>query len=148
MILDRVENLEMYCNNEIMKKACKFLKTHDFSKDEKGAHKIEGEDFFYAISEYTTKDPLDGKWESHKRYIDIQYMVKGQEKIGYGYFNDMEIVKYNEEGDFCSLKGEGECEILLNEGSFALFYPQDAHMPGLKVNENENIRKIVLKIPV
>lgn len=149
MVIDKIENFNMYCTNEVMKKACEFMKTHDFSKDSNGVHKIEGEDFFYVIAEYDTKNLEDGFWESHKKYIDVHYMKKGDEKIYYGNFDDMKILKdYDETGDCYILDGESQGEVIVKEESFALCYPQDVHMPGIKVNNNISIRKVIFKIPM
>ena len=109
---------------------------------------IQGKDIFVVVSEYETKNVEQGKWEAHRKYIDIQYVVSGEEKIGYGNINEMKIIdEYNEEKDVLFLEGKGDL-LLVNKGTFALFAPQDVHMPGIQLNNGQHVKKIVVKILV
>ncbi|WP_171011347.1 YhcH/YjgK/YiaL family protein [Haloimpatiens lingqiaonensis] len=150
MIIDRINNMELYGEAESnISKALKFMKEHDFSKDEKGVHKVDGDNLYYVVAEYQTKDLEKGFWESHKKYIDVHYMLNGQEKLLYSNFKNMEIEKdYNENDDAYILKGDSEGEVTIKEGTFVLCYPEDVHMTGIKVKDSEDIRKIIFKIAI
>lgn len=88
--------------------------------------------------------------ESHIKYIDLQIVLKGNEKMGYAdIFNSSVSVKdaYNEEIDLTLYDVVDECVYEMSESSFALIFPEDIHRPGMKVNE-ELIEKVVIKIRV
>ncbi|GAB6167851.1 YhcH/YjgK/YiaL family protein [Clostridium carnis] len=149
MIIDKVNNLSSYCVTENMKRAVAFMNDHDFDKDELGVHKIDGENFYYVVSEYETKNKEDGAYEAHKKYIDIQYMKSGEERIYYNNVKDLEVVtEYNEENDFYMLKGEDNGSILLAEEYAAVYFPEDGHMPGISNIETKKIRKVIVKVLV
>lgn len=147
MIFDSIENAEIYYGlGEKFQKAFEFLKTADFDKLGTDKIEIDGENIFALPEKYITKNPEEGVWEAHRKYIDIQYMVDGTENIGYVLIDYLdELEDYNEVKDMELLKGEGDY-MLINAGEFAVFFPDDAHMPGLKVEENEEVYKVIVKI--
>ena len=147
MVIDKLSNAGQYYGlSGRIEKALKYLQNTDLKKLEIGKHEIDGKNIFVVVSEYDAKDIELGKWEAHKKYLDIQYVVSGKEKIGYASIEEMKVIgDYNEEKDVMFLKGEGDL-LLVKEGTFALFAPQDVHMPGIKVNNGEHVKKIVVKI--
>lgn len=100
------------------------------------------------INEYETKELEKGIIECHRKFIDIQILLSGEEYIG---INRKEKAKekkeYNEEKDYQELSGD-YCLTKLETGYFVIFYPEDGHMPGIKVENKNKVRKIVFKIPV
>ncbi|MHB8088995.1 MAG: YhcH/YjgK/YiaL family protein, partial [Anaerolineaceae bacterium] len=92
----------------------------------------------------TTKPLAEGKWEAHRRYLDVQYMLSGCERIDFALLHTMKLGEYNAEKDFQAMSGSGST-LNLVEGSFAVFFPQDAHMPGLAVGKPEWVKKVVVK---
>jgi YhcH/YjgK/YiaL family protein len=98
--------------------------------------------------EYDTKGSENGFLECHKKYIDIQIVVSGVEEIGYCNRLLCDVREdYNEQTDVEKLSGEMAFFTLRNNG-FAVFFPQDAHMPGLKSKGHMNrTKKIVFKVP-
>ncbi|MCJ7689793.1 MAG: YhcH/YjgK/YiaL family protein [Clostridiaceae bacterium] len=109
---------------------------------------MDGKNIFAIVSEYELKNIEEGKWEAHREYLDIQYVASGKEKIRYASINEMKMIgEYNEEKDILFLCGEGDL-LLVNEGTFALFAPQDVHMPGIKAMRGQHVKKIVVKILV
>ena len=149
MVIDKLSNAEQYYGlSDRIEKALKYLVNADLENIEIGKHEIQGKDIFVVVSEYETKNVEQGKWEAHRKYIDIQYVVSGEEKIGYGNINEMKIIdEYNEEKDVLFLEGKGDL-LLVNKGTFALFAPQDVHMPGIQLNNGQHVKKIVVKILV
>lgn len=149
MIIDKVNNLDLYCVTENMKRAVEFIKGHDFDKDELGLHKLPGENFYYSVFEYETKSKDEALFEAHKKYIDIQYMKSGEERIYYNHVNNLVIDKeYDENSDFYLLKGQENCSVLLAEEFAAILYPEDGHMPGIQNLESKHVRKVVIKVEV
>ncbi|MBU3112195.1 YhcH/YjgK/YiaL family protein [Clostridium lacusfryxellense] len=147
MVIDKLSNAAQYYGlSGRIEKALKYLQNTDLKNLEIGKHEIDGKNIFVAVSEYDAKDIELGKWEAHKNYLDIQYVVSGKEKIGYASIDEMKMVgEYNKVKDVMFLEGEGDL-LLVNEGTFAIFAPQDAHMPGIKVNAGQHVKKIVVKI--
>jgi YhcH/YjgK/YiaL family protein len=104
----------------------------------------------YALMvEYTTNDIKSKFIECHTRYIDIQIVVAGIEQIGICNKKECKIIgTYNEEDDYEKLEGKLDL-ITLKNGYFAVFYPHDGHVVGLKIRNKEGaVKKIVFKVPV
>ena len=102
------------------------------------------------VSEYTTKEVNENGYEAHRQNIDIQYLLKGKEKIAYLPVEDLSETKpYSEETDvafFNAVSDHSPSTFDLRSGYFAIFYPQDGHMPCLSVNEPEKVKKVVVKV--
>lgn len=149
MIFDAIENVEIYSGlGEKFKTAFEFIKSTDLKSLEDGKIEIDGENIFAIMQKYETKDSDNAKWEAHRKYIDIQYMISGAENMGFVLADYLEVLeKYNEEEDVELLKGLGDF-VQVNEGEFVVFFPDDAHMPGLKIKESEKIHKVVVKIKI
>lgn len=149
MIVDRIQNSSIYCNlGEKIEKALNFLKNEDLASLELGKHVIDGTDVYAMVNECSLKKVEEGKWEAHKKYIDIQYVLEGSEVMGYAHLDDMKISKeYDEEKDFLLLEGEGSF-VTIHSGQFAIFMPQDAHMPCIASDNCSKSKKIIVKVAV
>ena len=112
-----------------------------------GRYELDGINLYVMSQEYTTKLPEQGKWEAHRRYIDLQYIVSGTERIGYAHLSRLTQGDYNSEKDFHALSGVGDY-ITLSAGDFMLLFPEDAHMPGMAVGDPVPVKKVVVKIAV
>ena len=147
MIFDAIENAERYTGlGNKFKKAFNFLTTADFDSLQEGKTEIDGDEVFALVQKYNTKDLSQGKWENHQKYIDIQYIISGTENMGVVLADYLDIIEdYNEENDCEILDGDGDF-LQVSEGEFVIFYPEDAHMPGLVVEKKEEVHKVVIKI--
>jgi len=149
MIYDSLDNFKIYTAiNPLFRTVLEFINNGNIVALEKG--KVNLADGVYAIvDEYETKDLKETFIECHKKYIDIQIILEGAEQIGICPKNEAEIIEaYNEKGDYEKLAGKVDL-LTFKRGCFAVFYPQDGHAPGLKINhEAGRIKKIVFKIPV
>ena len=149
MIIDKIENIDFYSKiSESIAKALTFLKNTNFIAQQDGKYHIEGNDLFYIVQRYQTKPLTEGKFEAHKKYIDIQYIVSGKELIGYTLLNNLEIIEpYNEQTDCAFYKApEKITTLLLNPGNFAIFFPHDAHLPCRQLNTPADVLKVVVKV--
>lgn len=147
MIIDTLANAECYCRlGDRLAEGLQFLAQTDLSSLALGRHDIHGDECFALVSEYETK-PLDqAVWEAHRRYIDIQCLASGREQIGYAALDSLTTdTEYDASKDAEFLKGSGDF-LTLVPGTFAVFYPQDAHMPGLDSGSRSHVRKIVIKV--
>ena len=118
-----------------------------------GRYDLNEEGLFVNIQSYTTNPRENQKYEAHRRYIDVQYIITGKEGFCLKDISEMTeadiIVPYSEESDimFFSNKVEGEYHAL-TDGEFLVMPPECAHMPGMAVGEPSPVRKMVVKIPV
>ena len=88
--------------------------------------------------------------ESHKDYIDLQIVLKGNEKMGYADITNpsLKVMEdYDNSIDLAKYYVSDECFYHMSEESFALIFPEDVHRPGMKVDE-EMIEKVVIKIKI
>ena len=149
MIFDSLKNASIYYPlSDRIKTALQFLEDIDPDNLKEGKIEIDGENIFALVQKYKTKDSDTINWESHRKYIDIQYMVEGSEDFGFvncDYLNS--IVDYDEEKDCELYEGEGDYP-QLNDDEFIILFPEDVHKPGLKIEKSESVLKIVVKVKV
>ena len=108
---------------------------------------LPGAELYAMQQQYLTKPRQQGVWEAHRKYIDIQYILEGEELINFAWLNDLKLGEYLEHSDHQKADGEGS-PLFLKAGEFAVFFPQDVHMPGLAVNKSVEVKKIVCKLAV
>ncbi|NLX04980.1 MAG: DUF386 domain-containing protein [Phycisphaerae bacterium] len=147
MIIDRIDNASLYYG--LMTRigaGLRWLQKTNLETIQPGKHNIDGANLYAVVAEYQTKPVAQGFWEAHRRYIDIQYVADGVERIGYANLDDLrEVEPYDEEKDFLKLQGAGDL-FVVRPRTFVIFGPQDAHMPGISVDEPQAVRKVVVKV--
>ncbi len=149
MIYDKLNNCEQYYSlNEKFKKAFEFLKNTDLVNLDEGSYEIDGKNIYANVQSVDLKPIEQKKWEVHRKYIDIQYVITQKEKMGYGILEDFNkiIEKYDEDRDVEFLDGEKYNFINVDGGYFVIFYPNDVHAPMLRVDKQEKIKKVIVKI--
>ena len=105
------------------------------------------ENVYVTVSEYETKNPEDAKFESHRKYIDLQYLLEGEELIGHTNPHDLEIISpYSEEKDIAFYEYDGGEILKASASNYFIFFPDDAHRPCLHPGKKNTVRKIVVKI--
>ncbi len=125
-----------------------FLKEEDLNALALGRHELSDDGTYVNIQEYTTKD--SAHFEAHRKYIDIQYLAKGKEYIFVTPLEpdkQIEIQSYDVTKDIEFFDKEEYTPYLLSPDNFMVFFPTDAHKPCMKVDTNEYVRKVVVKIP-
>ena len=119
----------------------------DFTKVPLGKYELDGDNIYYMVQKYDTS-PDKTVAEAHKKYIDIQYIVKGEEIIAVSPIQSEKTeVEAKEEKDVWFY----ECEtqpLILKDGEFMVLYPSDLHLPGKAVNEPKEVLKVVVKVKV
>ncbi|QQE12711.1 YhcH/YjgK/YiaL family protein [Planctomycetota bacterium] len=150
MIVDKLENAGRYgILFEGLRKGFAFLRTMDVSKLEAGRNKLAGEDFAN-FDTYMTRDEDEGRWEVHEKYVDIQYMVEGEEEMRVCELDEVEVEEaYDEEKDIAFYEGEcrGSC-VKVKAGEFVVFMPGEVHMPCMAIGEKRENKKVVVKVRV
>jgi len=147
MILDHIHHAASYSRlNPGIRKALVYLSQTDFSELPVGRYPIKGDEIFALVSAYETRDYDPNRWENHQEYIDVQYLVNGQETIGFTEVNNcIPVTPYDGEKDIAFWMGEGDM-LTLRPHMFAVFYPQDAHQPGLVAGTKSLVKKVVIKV--
>ena len=148
MIVDRLSNSHLYdALGPRIKQALDYLRQTDLAAIEPGKYPLDGHDVYASVQQYTTKPKDEGRWEAHRRYIDVQYVVNGAEQIGYAHLSRLTAGEYDADKDLLRLTGHGDL-VSMPSGTFMLLLPEDAHMPGLAVDAPSPVKKIVVKIAV
>ncbi len=129
--------------------AFRFLAETDLASIETGRYELQGENLFVNIDEYETRNEEDTRYESHRKYADIQYLVSGSERIGVLPFEKTTVTEpYDAEKDIMFLEAEEDNFRLAGQDNFFIFFPGDAHRPGAKADNNMLIRKAVVKVRI
>jgi YhcH/YjgK/YiaL family protein len=111
-----------------------------------GRTEIDGDALFALTQTYETQPIHNGKLEAHRKYIDIQFVISGEEHIGYAPLGGQPPA-----GPFDAAKDigfyHGEASFTrLAPGMFAIFFPHDAHLPSRYLTVPSQIKKVVLKV--
>jgi YhcH/YjgK/YiaL family protein len=137
---------QYHTNKKYWDEAFAFLKNHDLSKLAPGKYPIDGDNVYASVTEDPTKDYDKSAWESHRQYVDLQYVISGEEKIGVSPVANVKVTEpYNEQKDVAHYSGPGKL-YLATPGTFFLFFPGTAHRPNITTGANKADHKIVIKI--
>lgn len=113
-----------------------------------GKYVIDGDNVFATITYGPSKTFEQSAWESHRKYIDLQYVITGKEKIGVSPLNESTVTKpYDETRDGANYDAKGKYYIATPK-EFFLFFPGDVHRPNIKVDGYDTVKKLVIKIRV
>lgn len=145
--IDKVQFAEQYhLNQPCWDKAFAYLKNTDLKKLANGRHAIDGDDVYAIVTEAPTKDYDKTAFESHRKYIDLQYIITGEENMAKSPVSSVVVSKpYDETTDLANYTGEGKI-YTVPTGTFILFFPTDAHRPNITPGGNKVVKKIVIKI--
>lgn len=148
MIVASLDHWRRYCARPLWERAFGFL-AHAAADITDGRHVILGDDLYANVATYEPR-ALDGaRYEAHECYIDIQYVLAGGEwmhvasrapLVPAGPYDAAGDVRFYAQGD------EAYARVPLLPGTFAVLYPEDAHMPGLQGPYQGTVRKIVVKV--
>jgi len=145
MILDTLGNAAKYAGLKIgISEAFGFLDQPGLADLPDGKHEIFGDRVYAIIAHENGRAVSDGELEGHQKYIDLQYVIRGDESMGWspreGLVNSAE---YDAEKDLEFFEGEPKTIVRVPPGSFAIFLPTDAHLP--LIGEGP-IHKVVVKV--
>ena len=114
-----------------------------------GSYDVGYNDIKMNVGKYFTKSENEKFWESHKKYLDVQIIINGTEKVAISDIRNMEVKSFDSEKDLVILKGEKAFDVVMKTGDVLVFFPNDVHKPELNISETDNsgsIRKIVTKV--
>ncbi len=146
MIFDNIKNISRY--NYYFKEITDFLQKVDFSCIASNGIVIE-EYIKILINNYYTEKNIDNIFENHIECIDFHFIISGEERIVFAPTKNLRTYKeYDVENDYELYIGDGnEDSIVLKEKDFCIFYPGEAHKPGMRISDEScSVNKIVFKI--
>ena len=127
-------------------KAFAYLKETDLTNLKPGKYPIDGDNVFATVTEGPTKELDSTKWEAHRIYQDIHYVIKGREKIGITPVSSATVIQeYDNSKDIAFYSSKGKF-YESDPAKFFIAFPGDAHRPGVKTEGYDTIKKIVIKI--
>jgi len=133
MILDTIDNTRLYLGLHAgFAKAFEILTDKTLTQKEDGKYPVDGDKIYYTIQRYTTKPPNEGNLEAHRKYIDIQFLLTGQEILGYAPLKGLTTAEvYNPQKDIAFFNTPKDItKVKLEPGLFCILFPDDAHFPG------------------
>jgi len=133
MILDRLECAPLYTAFGLrIAAALDYLARVDFARLPDGRHELDGDRLYAIVQRYRTKPAAEARWEAHRQYVDVQYVVAGAERMGWAALHDgLEVaVPYDPAKDVVFFDARGQF-FDVPAGHFVIFAPSDVHAPGL-----------------
>jgi YhcH/YjgK/YiaL family protein len=150
MIYDRLENLNLYCQP-----GTRLYRALVYARDVSrrvadGRMDIDGDRLYASVATYETGARVERRFEAHKKYIDIQVLLEGEEVIDVSLGRELSTLEaYDEKRDVLFLKPPQHfASLAMHPGYFAVFYPHDVHRPGCHLQEKRRVHKIVMKVAV
>lgn len=148
MIIDSLKNADTYIPlHQRFAKAFEYIKNTDFASLEPGRYEIDGDDIFIMLSLTDLKNPEDAPLEVHDKYIDIQYVIEGEETFGWTERSECRDPKapMDVEKDVQFFNDEHATRYTLRSGDFCIFFPNDGHAPMIG-DPKTKIKKCIVKI--
>jgi len=148
MIFDVLDNAEKYYGLH-----SKFSKAFEFIRDAKkkdleaGTYEIDGDNLYSNVIREIGRTTEKALLETHEKYIDIQVVVGGIDNMGWRSRGKCQTIKhkYDDEKDVQLYSDEPEMWVETKPEHFAIFFPEDAHMPMIS---DDHLYKIVVKVRV
>jgi YhcH/YjgK/YiaL family protein len=131
--------------------ALEHLRKTDFGTLPVGNYDLQGKDIYVQVIDLTTKPFAETKPEVHRKYIDVQFLWSGRERIGFADDTGNNVVAEDllAERDLLFYRGmENESTQEMYPGNFAVFFPSDAHRPACQADGPQAIRKVVVKVAI
>lgn len=149
MIIDTVKNAQTYNGvHPLMEKAMEFIRDCMENDMTSGRYELDGENMYALVMSYEPRERENPRYESHEKYIDIQCITRGSE---YQWCTSREEAEQTTEYDaakdvaFHSFSSQGH-KLHLTAGTFAVYFPQDVHLPGMPDGSTGECTRVVVKI--
>ncbi|NTV14791.1 MAG: DUF386 domain-containing protein [Desulfobulbaceae bacterium] len=151
MIFDKIANHQFYPLGAAWREAFDFLR-HATPELPDGKHHLQGEKIFAIVMGYQTQPPATSELEAHRRYLDIQVLLAGREGVDCHNLADLQIRQPYDPATDAELyqpPATPPARFILSPSTFLAFFPHDAHMPCLTLEQGpEAVRKVVIKVAV
>ena len=149
MIFDHLDKQHLYRNcHPGLDLAFDYLLNFD-PETEDGKVELDGDRVFAIVQSYETKSEKGRDFESHYKYLDVQYIVSGEEVIYHSPLDVLsESVPYDEERDLIFYTGYLSQALIMKPGTFSVLFPQDGHLPCCPHQDVCHVKKVVVKVRV
>jgi len=153
MIVDSIQNYARYAQlPKPLVQAIEYLGSTDFTHVQNGQYELDGKRMVSIVNRYQTKLMDQAVWESHRKYIDVQFVAGGRERFGHVPLAEAPAVKtpYQDDRDVIFYE-PGVATYDAPAGTFMIFYPDDIHAPGLASGvppRPSDVVKVVVKVAV
>ncbi|MBF0569905.1 MAG: YhcH/YjgK/YiaL family protein [Candidatus Omnitrophica bacterium] len=150
MIFDSIGHLERY-DIPRLDEIIAFLKQNNAERLAVGEIEINGRELFVRPAEYDTKPAAEGKFETHRVYADLQYVVSGEELMQVAPADALTpLVEYDSKGDYQFFKAaKAVSSFIVRADEFAVFWPGEAHRPSCSPGKDAvRVKKLVFKIRI
>ena len=148
MILDLAAHARRYrCLHSRFERGFRFLEETDLRALAPGRHAVDGERIYLSIDHTHGRGSERARLEAHRRYIDVQYTMEGDEEIGWMPLTGcgQPIDDYDAAKDVSFYAARPTTWLAVPQGSFAIFFPEDAHAP---LAGRGAVKKAILKVAV
>lgn len=133
-------------NPQYWDKAFEFVKTNNLAELEPGRYVIDEGNVTAFISEGAAGTMDEIRWESHKNFTDLQYVFEGSVTMGIAPLAAGTVIEdYDPARDIMFYEAEGEFHTT-EPGTFFLFFPTDIHRPNLKISDDIQVKRLLIKI--
>lgn len=151
MLYGHIEESETYLHltkHPAWYQAFEWIRNNASSRPSFGIHPIMGDSMFANVMEYETVDRSAARYESHRKYVDLQYTISGSELIEWSLARTLRAAgSYDAEKDLqFYLPSDSRTSVHMPPNHFGIFFPQDAHMPKLCTGADKSVYKLVVKI--
>jgi YhcH/YjgK/YiaL family protein len=147
MIIDALENSIQYLAlNPRFEKAFNFLSNPAIGTLPDGRHDIDGDEVYAIVFRGKGRDWEDARMEAHEKYIDIQMVLFGMDKMGWKARGECETKAADQDKpdeDVYFYKDGPQCWFDVLPGNFVIFFPLDAHLP---TTGKGHMHKIIIKV--
>lgn len=149
MIFGHIDTVDMNAIGHVgVRRAIEYARTHDMAALVAGRNEVDGDALFINACSYETRAFEDCRFEAHRRYIDVQMVLEGEERIDVQFVGALEAEPFDEEADNMFLDGEAAASVVMTPGTFVACFPDDGHKPGIAVNGPCSVKKAVFKVLV
>lgn len=145
MIIDSIDNIMKY---EVLLPSLKagMEAVRGLTELETGRYEFPGG--YFMVQKGATRPILEGTFEAHRKYIDVQILMEGSEEVAWEDIRNLvTVVPYNQEKDAGRFTGNREHVMKITKGMFYAAFPWDGHQSVAHTKEEQRFVKIVLKLP-
>lgn len=147
MIYDSLERLALYQGlHPNLDKAIACCLETDVSQQAPGKYELDADRVFYLIQENQLQMQPSDELEIHEKYLDLHFLLEGHELIGAGREVAELIKPYDEATDFASVRCQQVYPLEIDQKSFLIFFPKEAHQPNQFAGKEDTVRKCVYKV--
>ncbi len=146
MVIDKFENMAQYASlNPLFAEAMAYLEQTDLNALATGKVVLKEGELFVSIAQTKPKTKEEARLETHNEFIDIQIPLSGTEVMGYTPRAELPEEEYDADKDITFYAGLAADYLAVEPGMFAIFFPQDAHAPGITP---DGVKKVIVKVKV